>query len=394
MRHRYLLILALPVVVTFSLAFIEPQLSLQAAPRRQNRSHIAAQPTVGSTFKNIQVLTDLKDEPVSQLYSAMQFMAGSLSVSCNYCHVSQHGPFDSDAKKTKQIAREMIKMTRAINTESFEGRQVVTCNTCHQGSPHPKAVPSPWDKSPEEIAEYNEFIAGAAPEGISRQSTADKAGASPALPTIDQLLARYRQAVGANGLKSLRLTGTSTVAVSGNATPVPFEVDFAFPDRLLLSRGSPGSEAQDIVNQDRGWRRTAQSSRSLPPTQIASIRHSSEEFLPVKYATSVSSGKVSGTAKIDEKRYYVVQLQSPAGLERLFFDEQSGLLYKYHAEVATPLGTRVEEQTFEDYRTVSGVVLAFRITNHYMEEQSIFEIHDAKINVMFDPTRFEPSGNQ
>jgi hypothetical protein len=45
----------------------------------------------------------------------MQFMSGSLSVSCNYCHAGQ---FESDAKKTKLIARDMIKMTRAI-TDSW-----------------------------------------------------------------------------------------------------------------------------------------------------------------------------------------------------------------------------------------------------------------------------------
>jgi photosynthetic reaction center cytochrome c subunit len=341
--------------------------------------------TAGTTFKNIVVLTDLKDGPSSQLYSAMQFMAGSLSVSCNYCHVSEHGPFESDAKKTKQIAREMIKMTRAINANSFSGQQVVTCNTCHQGSPHPNGVPSPWYKTAEQITEYNKSFSANTPAAAKPgNSSAD----ALTLPTLDQVMARYRLAVGGNGLKSLRVTGTYTTAVSGNAIPVPFEADYIFPDQILLSEGAAGSQVRNIVSKDHGWRLTAQETTELPEGQIAAVRYRSQELVPVKYQTPTAPRKVTGIETIDGKSYWVVEWHSPAGTGKLFFDQGSGLLYKFRAERPSALGTTVEEKTFEDYRKVNGVKLAFLITEHYMEEQTVYTVAGAETNVTFDPATF------
>ena len=352
------------------------------------------QPTVGTTFKNIQVLTDLKGQPPSQLYNAMQFMAGSLSVSCNFCHVSEHGPFDSDAKRTKQIARKMIQMTRAINANSFGGQQMVTCNTCHQGSLHPNVVPTPWYKTAEQVAEYNQ-VAGAN-SAASASAVAQVAPASEktaaSLPSVDQIIERYRQAVGATEQKSLRLKGTNLVAVAGNFTPVPCEFDFSFPDQVLVSQGAPGSESKLIVNGEHVWRATPQGDIALPAAQASGFRGRLQEFVPVKDLLSGVAAKVSGVETIGGKNYYVVEANLPVGLDKLFFNENSGLLYKSRLETATALGTKVEEQTFEDYRNVNGVMLAFLITNHYMEEESVYRISSAETNVALAPTMFTPSG--
>ncbi|MGH7726409.1 MAG: c-type cytochrome [Candidatus Eiseniibacteriota bacterium] len=66
----------------------------------------------------------------------------SLGVSCLHCHVADK--WDSDEKPTKQVAREMITMSRAINEEylsKIKGlkseRPVVNCTTCHRGQKRP-----------------------------------------------------------------------------------------------------------------------------------------------------------------------------------------------------------------------------------------------------------------
>src|ERR1700752_2858726 len=53
-------------------------------------------------YKNIQVFKGL---PASQLLGAMNFMAGSLGVGCNHCHIVNQ--FAKDDKPTKQTARKM-----------------------------------------------------------------------------------------------------------------------------------------------------------------------------------------------------------------------------------------------------------------------------------------------
>lgn len=97
------------------------------------RTHAAQNPappvkTAEQRYKNIQVFKGL---PASELQSAMIFIVSSLGVNCNYCHVGG-GAFEKDDKKTKQVARQMIRMMRSINDTNFDGRTVVTCNTCHR----------------------------------------------------------------------------------------------------------------------------------------------------------------------------------------------------------------------------------------------------------------------
>lgn len=105
-------------------------------------------------FKNLQVLP--KDISHDSLDHVMHGWSKSLGVRCNFCHApskdtTQRWPdFASDDKPEKEIARHMFKMTAGINAQyfNFNGSarpdtiQVVTCNTCHRGNPHPQAIPA------------------------------------------------------------------------------------------------------------------------------------------------------------------------------------------------------------------------------------------------------------
>src|SRR5258708_17118609 len=77
-------------------------------------------------FKNIQVL---KGIPAEQLVPTMQFIAASLGVQCDFCHVQN--AFEKDDKKPKETARKMMEMMFAINKDNFEGHRAVTSNSCH-----------------------------------------------------------------------------------------------------------------------------------------------------------------------------------------------------------------------------------------------------------------------
>src|SRR5215467_6376967 len=126
-------------------------------------------------YKNIQAL---KGTPAEQMIPSMQFIAASLGVECEYCHVAHQ--MDKDDKKTKVTARKMISMMMAINKENFEGHREVTCYSCHRGSANPVATP---------------IISADEPKHEIRES--GKPGeARPALPPADQLLGKYLSAVG------------------------------------------------------------------------------------------------------------------------------------------------------------------------------------------------------
>src|ERR1700689_5156794 len=110
-----------------------PSTALQAAPQ----SAPTQTPKMAEqVFKNIQVL---KGVPADQVIPAMQFIAASLGVECEFCHVQ--GAFEKDDKKPKQTARKMMEMMFAINKDNFEGHREVTCYSCHRGSVDPVGTP-------------------------------------------------------------------------------------------------------------------------------------------------------------------------------------------------------------------------------------------------------------
>jgi hypothetical protein len=57
---------------------------------------------------------------------------------CNYCHAADRS---SDEKEQKVMARMMISMVKDINGKFPDGKEHVTCFTCHRGSTAPATAP-------------------------------------------------------------------------------------------------------------------------------------------------------------------------------------------------------------------------------------------------------------
>ena len=73
------------------------------------------------------------------LMDTMRAFRIALGAKCDTCHVQ--GDFASDEKPEKEMARKMIVMTREINAKFPDGKEHVTCFTCHRGDEHPKMQP-------------------------------------------------------------------------------------------------------------------------------------------------------------------------------------------------------------------------------------------------------------
>src|SRR3989475_13187315 len=99
-------------------------------------------------FKNIQAL---KVTPGEQVIPSMQFIAASLGVECEDCHVAHAN--EKDDKKPKVAARKMINMMMAINKDNFEGHREVTRYSCHRGSADPVGTPIITDEEAKPAAE-------------------------------------------------------------------------------------------------------------------------------------------------------------------------------------------------------------------------------------------------
>jgi hypothetical protein len=108
----------------------------------------AAQAGHSDRPQNLQVLPDTMSREA--VIAVMRNFTTSLGVRCGYCHVPYDAArpdslnFASDDRETKEVARGMMRMVRAINgdlmpeiDELGEQRMQAGCMTCHRGAPRP-----------------------------------------------------------------------------------------------------------------------------------------------------------------------------------------------------------------------------------------------------------------
>ena len=93
--------------------------------------------TAGAAYENVQVLSGVSREEFDYLMAALTEWVAPAE-GCNYCHNPAN--LASDELYTKQVARQMIQMTQAINGSwsSHVDQTGVTCWTCHRGENVPE----------------------------------------------------------------------------------------------------------------------------------------------------------------------------------------------------------------------------------------------------------------
>jgi len=310
-------------------------------------------------FKNI---VSFKGASASEILPAMNFMSASLGVDCNFCH-TQKG-FDSDEKKEKGTTREMIAMTRDINAKNFGGGNQVTCFTCHGGHSQPTSTPPVLT--------------------VSRRFRRDAA------MKADDILMKYRTAIGGDpalsSLKTVHLTGTVTMGTNS----IPFEAYQASPSKFLLDVKAPGGEQKigfngidTWVSQPRGVRKQTGANAQRLQRMGRFFRDSAS--IPMFETTTL------GTAVVDGKTLNVLRGTRPTDHETdvFYFDPQSGLLSRVVYYSNTILGDLPEVYDYADYRKVGEVMVPFKVTQTGSNGSTVRQITNAEPNAQVDGTVFD-----
>ena len=336
-------------------------LAIQDDPSRQEK-------TAEQVYKNIQVF---KGVPASQLETVMAFFTGSLGVRCSYCHTP--GQFEKDDKTTKQTARKMIRMVFDLNKGSFDGRGAVTCVTCHRGQPKPVSVP---------------------PLGQNLWQPSNTSAAKPdaPLPSVDELLERYVQAVG--GRQAIEKV-TSRVwkgsRVGADGVLVPEDVYAKAPNKLLTVTSYPNLVFRTGFNGAQGWARSTQGGRDLDDEMLAQLRREAEFYKELKLKELYTQMSVLGKATVGEREAYVVEATPSGGgsPEKLYFDVQTGLLLRKYTESKTVIGQFPTQTDYEDYREVDGAKLPFSIRWAIPGRAWGRKIDEVKQNIQLDDAQFD-----
>ena len=340
---------------------------------------------VEDVFKNVQAL---KGIGVDDFLLTMGIMSAAVGSDCVGCHPSagtDHVDWALDTAR-KRTARRMVQMVTAINRDNFNGRQLVTCWSCHRGRDRPVTTPTldvvygpPTDESDDVLAQAR------------------------GVPSVDQVLDKYLQATG--GAQNLARVssfvasgksvgyrgfgGGGVVAVSAQvpdkrATHISFP---EYPDRGVSVRTYDGRT---------GWIATPLAvvrKYELAGSERDGARLDAMLSFPTQITSALTNLRVGPPSTIGDRDVTVLQGNGPNGtLATLYFDDASGLLVRMVRHGRSPIGRVPTQVDYADYRDVGGIKFPFRWTFAWLDGRDNFEFSDVKLNVSIDAAKFgEPN---
>ena len=329
--------------------------------------------TAEQVNKNIQVF---KGMPASKLRSTMFFFRYALGVNCTQCHV--FGQFDKDVKPAKAKARDMVRMVGEINKKFFNGRTEVNCYTCHQGTLSPKTeIPA--------TRVGLQSILGPRPEPKKEENEI--------LPTVDQVLAKYVDALGGKeALSKVTSIAETATLITTEGRIVPREITFAAPDMMIDVRHT-GSEMGDFVDGFDGkvaWRQDNRGVSEKNGEQLAQAQMDAAFETPLKMKELYTRLSVVSQEKVDQEPAYVlVGTSSITGnKERLYFGSQSGLLLRRSVVTENYVGSISTDTYYEDYRAVDGVKSPMLVSTFGPDAGAVMKITRIVRNIPVDAGKF------
>ena len=337
---------------------------------------------VEDVFKNVQAL---KGIGVDDFLLTMGIMSAAVGSDCVGCHPSA-GTDDVDwALDTprKRTARRMVQMVTAINRDTFNGRQVVTCWTCHRGRDRPVTTPTldvvygpPTDESDDVLTQA---------QGV---------------PSVDQVLNKYLQAIGgAQNVTSFVATGKS-VGYHGFGGGGVVEVSAQAPDKRATHISFPEYPDRGVsvrtYDGRTGWIATPHAvvpKYALAGSERDGARLDAMLSFPTQIKQALTDLRVGQPATIGDQDVTVLQGNGPNGtLATLYFADASGLLVRMVRHGRSPIGRVPTQVDYSDYRDLSGIKFPFRWTFAWLDGRDSFEFSDVKVNVPIDAAKFgEPN---
>jgi hypothetical protein len=332
-----------------------------------------------AVFKNVQVL---KGIPVDEFMGTMGVFTNSLSLCCGNCHTgagTSNPDWAADPPR-KRTARKMVEMVQGINKANFQGRQVVTCWTCHRGQLSP-AVTAPFDFA------YGDPI-------IYPPDILDKDTNGTVL-TVDQVFDQYVKAVG-----GAAATNALTSYVAKGASMLYEEVGSGSPSEIYAK--APNSLAQFVHEKEGDVVRTFDGTTAwfqLPLTvtpiyQLTKTLQEGEKFdaamaFPWRAKTFFTNWHVTYSQKIDDADMNVLQGSTPGGMiGTLYFDKKTGMLRRMLRLANTAVGRIPTQYDYSDYRPVAGVLMPFKFSYTWVSEREEWELKEYQPNAAIDAAQF------
>jgi zinc protease len=211
--------------------------------------------------------------------------------------------------------------------------------------------------------------------------------------TVDQILARYMNAVG--GRKAWRAlysrVSMGTIDVTSMNLSGTVVMHEKAPNKLLTIIILAGSAFREAFDGKSGWSEDpADGLREESGLELADAKRQADFYGPFDLHGQYSKMTFVGREKIGERETYALEGALPEGSQpdRLYFDVDTGLLVRLITQHHAPEGVSQLQQDFSDYREIDGVKLPFAISQTSNESAFTIKINEVHHNVALGDSEF------
>lgn|GEM_PF-849827 len=226
-------------------------------------------------------------------------------------------------------------------------------------------------------------------QGVRRKSpqTTHSAKSSRSIPTIEQILDKYVEAIGGEAANKKLITRVikGTFEIPGAGVIGSIEYEAMAPNKLrttLQGQTKNGARFELLTGFDGviAWEfnLTSTSHRRPSDAELTAKSRNAEFYREIKLKELYPKMTLKGEQKVGGRAVYVIEATPAEGnSERWYFDVQTGLL------------VRLNETFFDDYREVDGVKLPFSLRTSSGAGPFIAKFDEIRHNVPIEEARFK-----
>lgn len=218
---------------------------------------------------------------------------------------------------------------------------------------------------------------------------------SGSLPTVDELLARYVEAMGgAKAIKAITsIAMKGTVDIPGQSRGGSFETYTQAPNKsMAVMEAYPVGRLKVGYNGRSGWVQTQETVVLLKRAEdLAALHRESDIYATVRLKSNFAKVTLAGKSHIGYREVYVLDLQPAVGpVERLYLDAKTYLPARVNRMRRLTTVTAAVEVYYDDWRAVDGIQYPFSISQRSDKVTFSITIKEIRHNVPLDAKLFEP----
>jgi len=212
------------------------------------------------------------------------------------------------------------------------------------------------------------------------------------LPTVDQVLNRYVQAIGGRDAWSKLHSRTSlgTIQMPSMHLTGTVMIHEKAPNKVLLVVILAGQTYRQGYDGSVGWSDDPENgTKEKSGAQLVEAARDADFYRPLHMQKTYAKLAVTGEQKVGDRDAWQLRADLPeGGSDELFFDTQTGLIVRAVSQQHTDQGVQAVAEDFKDYREIDGVKLPFEVLQTNGDSTLTISLGEVRHNVDLDDSEF------